>query len=112
MKFGLVECEEKQLDQTRIFPPIAERLPGCMPEPRSEQHTPIETHRYRHHVLPFRCVVAVSLDDLMGELCAGPGAELGNFAVVNGCAIGAELLVPIELRAAAAMFRQAEVDDA
>lgn len=112
MKFGFVECEEKRLNQTGVFRSIAKGFPGCMPEPRSEQNTPIEPHGYREQMFPFRLVITVSLGEVVGKGCTGLLAELRDFAIVDWRAIGAQFFVPVKFRAAAAMFRQGEIDDA
>ena len=105
MKFGFVDCEEKYLNQTRIFPSIAEGFSGCMPVPRTKQHTPIELHGYCEQMFPFRRVVTIPFDELLGEECAGLSAELSHVAIVEGRVIGTQFLMPVKIRAPAAMFR-------
>ena len=83
-----------------------------MPEPGPEQHTPIEPHGYRKQMLPSRLVVTVLAGEILGEECAGFITGPGDFSIVQRRVTGAQSLVPIEFRAAAAMFRQGEIDDA
>ena len=89
MRFGFVECEEKRLNQTCIFRSIAKGFPGCMPEPRSKQNTPIEPHGYCEQMFPFRLVVTVPAGEVLGKECTGLPTELRDFAIVEWRAIGA-----------------------
>ncbi len=82
-----------------------------MPEPRSKNHTAIEPHGYRKQMLPIQRVIAVLFDEVHGEECAVLTAELSDFAILEGCAIGAQFLVLVKIRSASAVFRQGEIDE-